>query len=140
MARSTASFWKVPPCTTIFFPSESILETRITLVNTFSIMERQRPAIISSGWLPLRCSVIIELFMKTVQRLPSFAGASERKAAVAISSVFIFSVCAKFSRKDPQPEEQASFTTMFVMMPFSSQMAFISCPPISSIKLVSSPK
>jgi len=35
IARKTASFSKVPPCTTIFFPKESRFDTRITFVNTF---------------------------------------------------------------------------------------------------------
>ena len=85
MARSTASFRKVPPCTTICSPRVLIFETRITLVNTFSMMDRQSPAMMSSGSFPFRCSVMMELFMNTVQRLPSAAGVLERKAASAIS-------------------------------------------------------
>ena len=44
---------------------------------------------------------------------------------------------AKFSRKEPQPEEQASFSTMLVTMPSRSQMAFMSWPPMSSRKVAS---
>ena len=44
---------------------------------------------------------------------------------------------AKFSRKEPQPEEHASLTRMFVMMPWSSQMAFMSWPPISRRNVMS---
>ena len=73
MARSTALFSKVPPCTTIRSPRESRLERRTTFVNTFSMMDRHRPAIRSSAFLPLRCSVMMLLFINTVQRLPSFA-------------------------------------------------------------------
>ena len=89
----------------------------MTFVKTFSMIERQRPAMISSGFFPFLCSVTMLLFMKTVQRLPRTAGFFEEKAASAISVTGIFNVEAKFSRKEPQPEEQASLTRMFVMMP-----------------------
>ena len=97
-------------------------------------MERQSPAIMSSEVLPFRCSVIIPLFINTVQRLPSTAGFFEENAVFAISFVGICKEDAKFSRKEPQPEEQASFKRILVITPFSSQIAFISCPPISRIK------
>ena len=89
----------------------------MTFVNTFSMIERQSPAIISSGSLPFLCSVIMLLFINTVQRLPRAAGFSEEKAARAISLTGILRLEAKFSRKEPQPEEQASFTTILVMTP-----------------------
>ena len=53
----------------------------MTFVKTFSMMERQRPAMISSGFFPFLCSVTMLLFMKTVQRLPRTAGFFEEKAA-----------------------------------------------------------
>ena len=109
----------------------------MTLVKTFSMMERQSPAMMSWALLPLRCSVMMLLFMNTVQRLPSTAGWREAKAASAICLVGMPSEAAKFSRKDPQPEEQASLTTMLVMMPLSSHMAFMSWPPMSSRKVAS---
>ena len=109
----------------------------MTFVKTFSMIERQRPAMISSGFFPFLCSVTMLLFMKTVQRLPRTAGFFEEKAASAISVTGIFNVEAKFSRKEPQPEEHASLTRMFVMMPWSSQMAFMSCPPISRRNVMS---
>ena len=114
-----------------------MLGTRTTLVKTFSMIERHRPAMMSSGDLPFRCSVTMELVMKTVQRLPRWAGASERKAASAIFSTGMPREPAKVSRNEPQPEEQASFTTTLVMMPWSSQMAFMSWPPMSSTKVAS---
>ena len=125
-ALKTASFLKVPPWTMIRSPRESRFEIRMTFVKTFSIMERQSPAMMSSGFLPFLCSVTMLLFMKTVQRLPSVAGSFARKAAEAISVTGIFKVAAKFSRKEPQPEEHASLTRMFVMIPWSSQIAFMS--------------
>ena len=109
----------------------------MTLVNTFSMMERHRPAMMSPGSLPFLCSVMMLLFMNTVQRLPSTAGFSESKASSAIFSTGMWREAAKFSRKEPQPEEQASLTRMLVMMPLSSQMAFMSWPPMSRIKLAS---
>ena len=91
----------------------------------------------SSGRRPFLCSVIMLLFIKTVQRLPSFAGCLEAKAASAICFAGICREAANFSRKEPQPEDQASFTRMLVMMPSSSQMAFMSCPPMSRMKVAS---
>ena len=80
----------------------------------------------SSGSFPFRCSVIILLFIKTVHRLPSTAGDLEENAASAIFSAGIPSEEAKFSKKEPHPEEHASFTRIFVITPPSSQIAFIS--------------
>ena len=65
--------------------------------------------------------------------IPSTAGFFEENAVFAISFVGICKEDAKFSRKEPQPEEQASFKRILVITPFSSQIAFISCPPISRI-------
>ena len=118
-------------------PRLSRFDTRMTFVNTFSMMERHRPAMMSAGLFPARCSETMLLFMNTVQRLPSTAGLSESNAVRAISRTGMPSVDAKPSRNDPQPELHASFTTMSVMMPLFSQMAFMSCPPMSRMKLVS---
>ena len=96
------------------------------MVNTFSMMERHSPAMISSARLPFLCSVIMLLFINTVQRLPRTAGCFDENAASAISSAEMFRDEAKFSRKDPQPEEHASLTRIFVMIPRSSHIAFIS--------------
>ena len=126
IARKTASFSKVPPCTTILVPRESRFDTRITFVNTFSMIERHSPAMMSSGSFPFLCSVTILLVIKTVQRLPSAAGCCEENAFSAISRAGICREDAKFSKNDPQPDEQASFTTIFVITPLSSQIAFIS--------------
>ena len=49
----------------------------------------------SSGPQPFFCSVMIVLFINTVQRLPKSAGFVERKAASAILSVGILSDEAK---------------------------------------------
>ena len=89
----------------------------------------------SAGVRPFFCSLTMLEFMNTVQRLPSTAGCSLENAESAISGVGMPSVCAKFSRNEPQPLEQASFTTMLPMTPSESQMAFISWPPISRMKL-----
>ena len=107
----------------------------MTLVKTFSMMDRHNPAMMSPGSLPLRCSVTMLLFIKTVHRLPSWAGFWASKAAWAIWSTGICREAAKFSKKEPQPEEQASLTTMLVMTPLESQMAFMSWPPMSSRKV-----
>ena len=39
---------------------------------------------------------------------------------------------AKFSRNEPQPDEQASFRSTVSTAPSLSLMHFMSCPPISS--------
>ena len=109
----------------------------MTLVNTFSMMERQRPAMMSSGPLPRRCSLTTLLFMNTVQRLPSDAGSFDRNAARAIPSTGMCRFAANPSRNDPQPAEHASLTTISVSTPPESQMAFMSCPPISNTKVAS---
>ena len=83
-------------------------------------------AMMSSGSFPFLCSVTILLVIKTVQRLPSAAGCCEENAFSAISRAGICREDAKFSKNDPQPDEQASFTTIFVITPLSSQIAFIS--------------
>ena len=71
--------------------------------------------------------------MNTVQRLPSTAGFFDANAVSPIFSVGICKEAAKFSRNDPHPDEQASLSRMFVMTPCSSQIAFMSWPPISRI-------
>ena len=106
-------------------------------MNTFSMIERQSPAMISSARLPFLCSVMILLFINTVHRLPRTAGFFEENAAFAISFAEMLREDAKFSRKEPHPEEQASFTRILVMIPRSSHMAFISCPPISRMNVAS---
>ena len=93
---------------------------------------------ISSGVFPFLCSVITLLFMNTVHRLPRTAGSSDAKTALAIPRAGMFRDAAKFSRNEPHPEEHASLTTIFVMTPWSTQIAFISCPPISRMKLTPS--
>ena len=107
----------------------------MTLVKTFSMMDRHRPAMMSPGSLPLRCSVTMLLFIKTVHRLPRLAGSLESKAARAIWSTGDVEGGGEVLRKDPQPEEQASLTTMLVMTPWESQMAFMSWPPMSSTQV-----
>ena len=91
----------------------------------------------SSALRPLRCSVMMLLFIKTVQRLPSTAGCWEAKAASSMPLVGMPREEAKFSKKEPQPEEQASLTRMLVIMPLSSHMAFMSWPPMSRMKVAS---
>ena len=59
----------------------------MTFVNTFSIIDRHKPAMMSSGVRPFFCSLTMELFMNTVQRLPKCAGCSLRNAAFAMSLV-----------------------------------------------------
>jgi len=109
-------FLKVPPWTTMRSPRLVRLAMRTTLVKTLSMMERQRPAMMSCGVLPFFCSVMMQLFMKTVQREPSTDGSLAAKAVSEICFTGTFSDDAKFSRKEPQPAEQASLRVMPVTM------------------------
>ena len=139
-ARSTASLRNVPPCTTMRLPRLARLGTRTTFVNTLAMIERHRPAMMSAGVRPFFCSLTMLEFMNTVQRLPSTAGCRLENASSAMRDVGMSSARAKFSRNEPQPLEHASFTTMLLMTPLSSQMAFMSWPPMSRMNVASGMK
>ena len=47
--------------------------------------------------------------------------------------MLMFKLLANVSIKDPQPEEQASFSMILLIVPFLIFMYFISWPPISTI-------
>ena len=88
------------------------------MVNTFSMMERQSPAMISAGLLA------VSLLGDDAAVHEHGAAAAQHGRAVArkrpsgrSASTGMSREAAKFSRKEPQPEEQASFTTMLVMIP-----------------------
>ena len=124
--RRTALFRNVPPWTMMLSPRFFRLDSLITLVNTFSMTELQRPAMMSSGVFPFFCSEMTDEFMNTVQREPRDDGDSDLNAISEISSTAMPSDDAKFSRKDPQPALHASFSVMPVMMPLFRKMAFMS--------------
>ena len=75
-----------------------------------------------------------EEFIKTVQREPSSAGDFEKIAFLAKSCVLYPKDLANVSKKDPQPEEQASFKTMESIAPSLIWKHLISCPPMSIMK------
>ncbi len=78
--------------------------------------------------------------MKTVQRSPSRAGASDSRASRANSPLMLipsFSACS--SRNDPVPAAQASFMAKSTTTPFSMAMNLESCPPISKMVSTGSP-
>ncbi|MNP11828.1 hypothetical protein D3C76_1040360 [compost metagenome] len=78
--------------------------------------------------------------MKTVQREPRSRGSLASRALAANSSTFICRDSAKDSRKEPQPDEQASFSMMLSMAPFLIRRHFISWPPMSIIRSTSGRK
>ncbi len=78
--------------------------------------------------------------MNTVQRSPSLDGLVEESARRANSPLMLtpsFSACS--SRNEPVPAAHASFIVKSTTMPFSSEMNFESCPPISKIVSTGSP-
>ena len=69
--------------------------------------------------------------MNTVQRVPKSHGDGARQAARAKAPTVLSRDWANVLMNEPQPDEQASFTSMRVIAPLSANMAFMSCPPIS---------
>ena len=116
-ARSTASFRKVPPCTTMLRPSSSGELARMTLYSAFFTTLTDRPAEMSSMVAPSFWLCLTEEFMNTVQRVPRSTGAFERRPHSANSATLLPIDRAKVSMKEPQPEEQASLSMMESMAP-----------------------
>ncbi|MNW60664.1 hypothetical protein D3C74_386670 [compost metagenome] len=75
--------------------------------------------------------------MNTVHREPRSTGWTDFRAAEANSSIPSPSAPAKLSRKEPQPAEQASFSSKLSIVPPRILIHFISWPPISRIKSTS---
>ena len=130
-ALTTASLRIVPPWTTICLPRAAGLLSLRTLYRQFFITEYERPAAISSRQAPSRRTCFTLEFINTVQRVPRSHGVFDRQAAPANSDAEYPSDRAKVSMKDPHPDEQASFISILSMTPSLTNMAFISCPPIS---------
>ena len=76
-------------------------------------------------------------FINTVHLEPKSTGFLARRAFSVNSPTSIPILWAKVSRKLPQPEEHASLSKMELITPSSTFIAFISCPPISTIKSTS---
>ena len=70
--------------------------------------------------------------MKTVHLVPRSTGFFANNAFSANSSAEYPRDAAKFSIKEPHPEEHASFSMMLSTTPFFRRIHFISCPPISN--------
>ena len=125
-ARNTASLQNVPPCTTIFLPSCSGLEVRITLYNAFLTTEMERPAEIQSKPAPSFCACLTLEFINTVQRLPRSTGCFAKSASCAKFLTLQPRASENVCKNDPQPDEQASFKKMSEIAPFSILKHFIS--------------
>ena len=96
-----------------------------------------RPAEISSTSAPSFWACLTEEFINTVQREPSSAGDFEKIAFLAKSCVLYPKDLANVSKKEPQPDEQASFKTIESIAPSLMWKHLISCPPMSIIKSTS---
>ena len=72
--RSTASLRKVPPWTTMFSPSSSVLRARMTLYMAFFTTLMDSPAEMSSTVAPSFWACLTEEFINTVQREPRSTG------------------------------------------------------------------
>ena len=112
----------------------------ITLYNALRITEQASPAEISCTVAPSFCACFTLEFIKTVHLVPRSIGWGAKRASFAKSAAEYPSDWAKFSIKEPQPEEQASFRRMLSTEPFFSRMHFMSCPPMSSTQSTSGSK
>lgn len=68
---------------------------------------------------PSRSTCFTFEFMNTVQRVPRSHGEEARQAARAKSPTVQFRDWANVLMNEPQPDEQASFTSMRVIAPLS---------------------
>ena len=75
---------------------------------------------------PSRKACLILEFMKTVQRVPKSQGAWAKTAFWANSEAVKPKELAKVSMNEPQPDEQASFSSIRFRTPSSMNMAFMS--------------
>ena len=98
------------------------------------------PAEISSTDAPSFCACFTEEFMNTVHREPRFTGAALSKPILAKSATSYPALLAKVSIKEPQPEEQASFSMMLSIAPLRMRKHLMSCPPMSRMKSTSGRK
>ena len=86
---------------------------------------------------PSRNTCLTLEFINTVQRVPRSQGACDVHASWAKSVTLYPILLANVWMNVPHPELQASLSSMRTTVPFSTKIAFMSCPPISRIKLTS---
>src|SRR3989304_4048506 len=99
--------------------------------------EYASPAEISLIEAPSRKDCFTFEFMNTVQRVQRSQGDSPLVASFANSAAVYPIERANDSMKEPHPEEQASLIFISWMKASFTKMAFISCPPMSMMKLTS---
>ncbi len=83
---------------------------------------------------PSFCTCFTEEFINTVHLEPKSTGFLENNPKLANSSTEYPNALAKVCKKEPQPDEQASFKNILSIAPLCILKHFISCPPISIIK------
>ena len=116
-AFSTASERKVPPWTTMCSPRSSVFLILITFCMAFLITEYARPAAMSAGSAPSFWACFTFEFMKTVQREPRSTGLFALRASSANWAGERPMLFEKVSRKEPQPELQASLSNIELITP-----------------------
>ena len=85
----------------------------------------------SSTVAPSRKACFTFEFMNTVHRVPKSQGALARQASWANCSAVYPNERAKVSRNAPHPDEQASLSSIRYKAPPLTNIAFMSCPPMS---------
>ena len=90
------------------------------------------PKVAPSFW-----ACFTEEFMNTVHREPRSTGLSAKSPSLAKSPISYPRAPAKVCKKEPQPEEQASFKKILSITPSFILKHFMSCPPMSMIKSTS---
>ena len=100
----------------------------------FLTMDEESPAEMSSTDAPSFCACLTELFMNTVQRLPSSTGCFANSPSLENSSISMPIALAKVWMKEPQPEEHASLSMIESIAPFLILKHLMSCPPMSMMK------
>ncbi len=123
---STASFKKVPPCTTMFSPSSDALDARITLYMAFLTTLSERPADMSETSAPSFCACFTEEFINTVHLVPRLTGFLARSPNLLNSETLYPMDFANVSINEPQPEEHASLSIMLSIAPFLTRKHFMS--------------
>ena len=94
----------------------------------------------SSTVAPSRSTCFTFEFMNTVHLVPRSHGADARHAASENSETVYPKPFAKVSMNEPHPEEQASLISIRSMTPPLTKIAFMSCPPMSRMKVTSASK
>ena len=141
-ARSTASFRKVPPCTTMCSPRSSAEAARITLYNRILYhADGQARRNILHAVAPSFCACLTDEFINTVQREPRSTGRSANKPS--FGKVQQSNTPARWRRSAKKSRSQKNrphSRKYYRSRRLRILKHFISCPPMSIIKSTSGRK